>query len=675
LQISQLEARIEWLSRYIKENVPVRQTEIEDVESGSLVASSQGASMLAAPTLRSGVQQSGGPNALNTSNPNEGPGFSTLDGPGVNSIRSRGTATSAWAYYRDGGREPPLTPAYTMPVHVSESAGSPLVGRGPLSDNNPSMCDSRTLRLFVDAYFQNVHRAYPFIDRSRILRDLADARHDMVNLSQWRRSTDTTTLLYLVMAIGCTTLQRAGRYVGASFDVPYSGIIHECLSRADTESVRVLVLLALRSLFDPGALSTWVIVGLAARQGVLLGLTRRAPQDGGLSPTEIELQHRLFWGIYVLDRMVSVSLGLPMALTDENMDVPLPSLTPEEFNTAVAERPSPSHMLQTSRHVIQLREIEDRILSRVLLRKNVDVAQLPLADRVTLAHEIRGDIENWYSNGCLVTPQETDNIPIHSSMTWLNARYYQLLVLLYYPSRFTSFGLLVPCTKLIEFAQKHIRATYTLFQHRQLPLNRVTLYRIFPVALVLLYGFMACAEEGLRFPARDEIATLVGILQAFPNGDWLPARRAAQHLAHFLNLVSNFPVTVSTGMNPAVSTHFASSMSPGPQAPALSAPSSSECMKETMRGSVRPTVSSFISLMEEVLGKSSCYCVRDILEQRETGIGGSARASIPAVQDHMQVELDDNGNASLGYIHDPASLSGSNIPFTYTWDSLELSFL
>lgn len=186
---------------------------------------------------------------------------------------------------------------------------------------------------------------------------------------------------------------------------------------------------------------------------------------------------------------------------------------------------------------------------------------------------------------------------------------------------------------------------------------------------------MACAEEGLCFPARDEIATLVGILQAFPNGDWLQARRAAQYLAHFLNIVSNFPMTVSASMSQGASTHFASSMSPGPQVPTLSAPSSSAAMKETMRGSIRPIVSSFISLMEEVLGKSSCYCVRDILEQRETGIGGSARASIPAVHEHMQVELDGSGNASLEFIHDPASLSGSDVPFTYTWDSLELSFL
>ena len=624
LEARQLKARIEWLSRYINKNVPAIQTRVEDIETGSdLVALS-----------------------------------STIPDPDADGDRNHVGSHAAPA--SAPLRPRPLTETERISLPGNSKTAEPV---NFSSDNTcRSLGDDPDARRFVDAYFRNVNRAYPFIDQARIIRDLTgtnsgttDPSATAISVSTWRRSTDTT-LLYLVMAIGCTTLRRAGRHAGAPFEIPYSAIIHECLSHQGTEAVQVLVLLALHSLFDPGAVSTWAIVGLAARQAVLLGLSRRATPSDGLSSTEIELRHRLFWSIYVLDRMMSISFGLPVALRDKNMDVPLPCLTVEEF--AAAERPSLSTMLQTSRRVIQLRQIEDRILGCVHTRKNADVAKLPLADRLAIVQEIRRDIEDWHSNGSLITPLETDNIPIHSSISWLNAKYYHLLVLLYYPSRFSTFGLFVSCSDLLRFAQKHIQAIYTLFQHRQLPLNRITLYRIFPIGMVFLYGFMACTDEGLHFPARDELAVLVGILEAFPTADWPQARRTAQHLSQFLSIVSSLPTTIATGasmdVNPA-STGFG-----------------------YFSNAFRPVAHGFLSVMEEVLGKSSCYYVPDLFGRRDPDIGRGALATVtPAVQRaHPTVEMSGGGDAVLVYGgDDAANVSLSNIPMAYTWDSFELDFL
>jgi hypothetical protein len=108
-------------------------------------------------------------------------------------------------------------------------------------------------------------------------------------------------------------------------------------------------------------------VGIIARQAMLLGLTRRSSSDERLlTPGKVELQHRLLCSIYVLDRMLAAAQGLPPALTDENMDVPLPGLTVDEF--ASSDRSQFASVLQTSRHVIVLRQLEGKILDQIHCR-------------------------------------------------------------------------------------------------------------------------------------------------------------------------------------------------------------------------------------------------------------------------------------------------------------------
>ena len=445
-------------------------------------------------------------------------------------------------------------------------------------------------RQFVDAYFRNVNRAYPFVNRTKILTDL----EFFGGFVQHRRNTDST-LLYLIMAIGCTTLQRAGVIpadtAASSFEIPYSDIIQECLSREDIESVQILVLLALYSLFDPKGTSTWSIVGIVSRQAMLLGLTRRDLDEKGLSAIDIELRRRLFWSIYVLDRMMASSLGMTPALTDDNTDVPLPGLTLEEF--ASTDRTYYTMILQTSRHVIQLRQLEDRILQRVHLGKQSDTNSSHA--RQTLLKDIRADIENWYSHGCLISPMEPDNVPIHNSITWLGARYYFLLILLYYPSHFSSFEPVISQAELLRFTQKHLQLTSALFQQSQLPLNKVTLCRLFPVGVVILYSLTNCGGEVASFPMREEVATLVTILDAFAE-EWKHAHQAADLFRQLLDVIDMAASNL-------VALRFPQSFINNPV----------EGARDT-QNAIRPLLTILLTLMQDASGKSSCYRVPDLAE-------------------------------------------------------------
>lgn len=116
------------------------------------------------------------------------------------------------------------------------------------------------------------------------------------------------------------------------FEVPYLDTMQECISNGPgIMSIQILVLLAIYSLFDPDHDKASAIVQTLCGQALLHGLTRRCSEDSGLPLDEIELRHRLYWSVYVLDRMTATSLGIPPSLQDKNCDVPLPSLTVDEF--------------------------------------------------------------------------------------------------------------------------------------------------------------------------------------------------------------------------------------------------------------------------------------------------------------------------------------------------------
>jgi hypothetical protein len=61
-----------------------------------------------------------------------------------------------------------------------------------------------------------------------------------------------------------------------------------------------------------------------------LGISReRRPSDTS-DLLEIEIQKRVFWSAYVMDKYLSSALGRPQMLRDEDIDQPLPLLVQDE---------------------------------------------------------------------------------------------------------------------------------------------------------------------------------------------------------------------------------------------------------------------------------------------------------------------------------------------------------
>lgn len=598
-----MRARVEWLSQIINTHQVAGVTQIESVETGARIGSSE----LLEPARPANGLVSSGRNDRDAEVNDSEPRVPTQD-----------VSRTQEQCVDDGGQSLELAGSGYL---AAESLSSPLIMSFAGFRNPPTASDETAVvsspelpvdaaaRRFVDAYFRNVNRAYPFVNRNKVLSDL-----ERFGTLTERSHDPDSTLLYLIMAIGCTTLARAGQVpedTASKFEIAYSGIIQECLFDKSIESMQILVLLVLYSLFDPAAASVWSVIGTVSRQAVLFGLTRRTAKSGILLGTDAEFQHRLFWSVYVLDRMISSSLGLPPTLTDENMDVPLPGLTVEEF--ASSERTYYTTMLQTSRHVIQLRQLEDRILQQIHLRKTSEAGALTGSERRAIVQGIQLDIEDWYKSGCLVSPLDQDNVPIHSSVTWLSARYYHLLVLLHYPCHFNQCGALVSRAELLRFTQKHLQSTSALFQQRQLPLNRITLCRLLPVSLLLMHGFGWCTSTNTVFPARDEAFVVLTIFEAFPRG-WAHARQGAAVMRKFLNVISG----TTRGADQSLQFDH-NPIGQGGQS------------KDESRRALRAVIDSMLELMYGLLGRTTSFAFPNLPGDDEDGSGilfGSSAGSL-----------------------------------------------
>jgi hypothetical protein len=594
-----LQERIEWLSRIINERL-LPASPVEAVETGAVI-----------PQMISGGSHVEYSMSVHQNRKDGSMSGAVSDHSGVAAVlasMSTGRIDENWQL----NNKLSLDPAWTQePKSLSVL---------------PPAADCRR---FVDAYFRHVHRAYPFADQRVTLAALE-------NTQIWEQSNSdpASTKLYLIMAIGYTTLQRAGQLLddtSGMFKFSYAQVVQQCLENPSIESVEILLLLSLYSLSDPSGLSPWTLVGILSRQAISIGITRASEQS---SPSQVEQRHRLYWSIFVLDRMVSVYLGLPIGFNDENAETQLPGIMVEEF--AAPERLQNTFSLQISRHVIQLRQLEENILKRVHLKGRLSSSYLSLADKRVIIQGLRSQIENWYSHGCLLSPAENDNIPFHSTISWLTVRYYNLLILLHGPCHFNSELTRDQISGLHQCIQKYVQSSAILLQQRQLPLNWITLYRFLPICSIMLYCIVRNKQS--LFATHMEAVTCAEILESFPPS-WTIATRSTSIFRAIAELACKDTSIVDMCTSPASTRH--------------SVYQGSDTSEYSVRNSaqLQELIADSNKLVSEVLGKSSAFYIESFSEHN--------------------LLLENSQSANYSWDHVPQNNGGD----TASWQGIGMDFL
>ncbi|RDW76111.1 hypothetical protein BP5796_06932 [Coleophoma crateriformis] len=277
-----------------------------------------------------------------------------------------------------------------------------------IGHEEPMLVSRAVADRLLTGYMKHISTRWPILYTPQLRR--LDANKDFIE-DTYEKST-----LHLVYAIGGRFLETTGEAGPFYPEMHYNEALQhldEILRFHDTRSIITLLLLAIYCLRAPGGPGAWTYVGLAMRICIDLGLHRKVRKERmGL---EAEMRKRIFWSCYFLDRQVSIVLGRPFAISDHDIDVPLPLEVDEasddinDFYRAAASTPTSAPAISTSLssflHVLRLRRIESSIQHRIY---RVDRESSQTVSNAEIDYFVE-QLEHWKSMIPLDTHKKVDS--------------------------------------------------------------------------------------------------------------------------------------------------------------------------------------------------------------------------------------------------------------------------
>ncbi|KAJ5297737.1 hypothetical protein PENANT_c012G08401 [Penicillium antarcticum] len=115
------------------------------------------------------------------------------------------------------------------------------------------------------------------------------------------------------------------RVPGTSYFARSMGLVQILPERTSITHLETLLLLGLFSYYLNRRHSAYILIGNAMRMGLTIGLNHNIPESQLIDPVERQHRIRIWWTIYMFDRMWGSKMGLPMQILDEDIHVDMPS--------------------------------------------------------------------------------------------------------------------------------------------------------------------------------------------------------------------------------------------------------------------------------------------------------------------------------------------------------------
>ncbi|EFX01306.1 c6 zinc finger domain containing protein [Grosmannia clavigera kw1407] len=357
--------------------------------------------------------------------------------------------------------------------------------------------DDAHIGVLVDFYFAHSNTLYPIIVRSEFMATLQLMREDpqaaaatLPALSLFR--------IWMVLAIGATAFSSVSLTEESEPMLYYNKALQyseQALALDEMAALEVLTLQVSYSFFNQLGPNTWFLVGMSARVALGLGLHTAATYEK--LPVDVaERRKRIFFSIYMMDRVVSIALGRPFALHDDDIDVtPFAAvdddcITPEQILPQSQLQPS---IMCVPLHILALRQIASRIARQVYsssASRQAAQLQLSAAQRESVLTALHQELIDWRRNMPFPLPDVDSRVP-HLSSTWYDFNYYTHLASIYRPS--PLFPVMdAKRVKILESAAAMaVRHAYNLHQQRRFAYNWLNFLSLFTATLSLIYATTA----------------------------------------------------------------------------------------------------------------------------------------------------------------------------------------
>jgi hypothetical protein len=256
----------------------------------------------------------------------------------------------------------------------------------------------------------------------------------------------------------------------------------------------------LSALYETSA-SLWHLVGTAARMCFELGLHRESTCELSHNSNDIrdskaisEIKRRCFWSTFALDRIVSITLGRPLAINLDDIDTELPhavqalGASPEAPLSSSETFDSPQWQSRTAifLHIIRYRTISGKILSSLhnTTRRNAN------SDYNTTRENLAQELQAWYQDINQLPLVDSDSLlgqdkSSFRSRDWYRMLFHNGILMLYRPSSVFQDSLQTNSTlfRIFESAQQSISVYPYLHRTRKINYSWVTLHAVFIAGL------------------------------------------------------------------------------------------------------------------------------------------------------------------------------------------------
>jgi hypothetical protein len=287
--------------------------------------------------------------------------------------------------------------------------------------------------VLTKAYFTHVHPQYPFFHRPTF--EKWENNVHFANDNRLIGDAVESFFVFMVYAIGALIMPSMTPSSAESLYTAADAFLDQALAADGVQSIQAVLCCAMYSMRSSSGVSVWTLSGIALRQCTEQGLNKKlvwAAQH--LDLLQQETRKRVFWVSYNLDRISAVSLGRPVGIADEDIDVDFPADIDDESITRDRFLSTPrTHHLTTSTtmsaaiHHLRLRRIWGEITTNFYQSK---LERTPRTPDLQIADEIHASLEQWFAE-CprIINRTDEGGLPF-GTMEWFTLAYDHTVLLL-----------------------------------------------------------------------------------------------------------------------------------------------------------------------------------------------------------------------------------------------------
>lgn len=370
-------------------------------------------------------------------------------------------------------------------------------------------------RKLVSSYLAHDHIAYPFLLPASIL-SITDSIY--LDTTYYDNKPFEAFVFDMVLAIANANLYKYDWQMLPSAESQHMRAmtrVTEVFQAGGIKSLQAILLLCQyrtgSSIQDTSA-SMWHLVGIAVRTAFELGLHhessylyKRDGQDAMDSFRDQEIRRRCFWCVFALDRVVSITLGRPLAISIDDVDVELPLPENEDVVTSgLRDLNGSPGRTSIFVHIVRYRLLCGKIMKGLhgLKRPNHEEGEIYLM-RDSLAMELE---KWWQDTESLQLPEFGSSSPSPQqrssflSREWYEIIYQNATLMLFRPSPMLSDISRDPATlqKIFSSAKRAVLLYASLHRSRRINYSWITLHSVFMAGLSYIYAVSCHFRERRR---------------------------------------------------------------------------------------------------------------------------------------------------------------------------------